>query len=209
MMVKVKICGITRAADALQAAAAGADAIGFNFWPGSKRYIAPELAMPIRMSLPPFVAAVGVFVDAPLDVMHDIITTCGLDYVQLHGHESLHLVKRIRGARIIKAVRVRSEADLSELEKHANVDAFLLDAAVDGLLGGTGQTFDWHLARVATSRARIILAGGLDPHNVQAAIETAHPWAVDVAGGVEDDTPGVKSRKLMAAFCRAAKSVNV
>ncbi len=209
MMVKVKICGLTRAVDALQAAAAGADAIGFNFWPGSKRYITPERALPIRMSLPPFVAAVGVFVDAPLDVMHEIIAKCGLDYVQLHGHESLHLVKRIRGARIIKAVRVRTEDDLFELEKHDNVAAFLLDASVDGLYGGTGQTFDWHLARVASSRARIILAGGLDPQNVQAAIETAHPWAVDVAGGVEDATPGIKSRKLMAEFCRAAKSVDV
>jgi len=209
MMVKIKICGVTRAVDALQAAAAGADAIGFNFWPGSKRYIAPERALPIRMSLPPFVAAVGVFVDAPLETMHEIIATCGLDYVQLHGHESVHLVKRIHGAGIIKAVRVRSEDDLSELEKHDNVDAFLLDAAVDGQYGGTGQTFDWHLARVAASRARIILAGGLDPHNVQAAIETAHPWAVDVAGGVEDDTPGVKSRKLMTAFCRAAKTADI
>jgi phosphoribosylanthranilate isomerase len=209
MMVKVKICGLTRVDDALRAAAAGADAIGFNFWPGSKRYIAPERALPIRMSLPPFIAAVGLFVDAPLDVIHDAIETCKLDYVQLSGHESRPLVKRIRGAGIIKTVRVRSEADLSELEKHDNVDVFLLDAAVDGMYGGTGETFDWHLARMASSRARIMLAGGLNPHNVQDAIETARPWAVDVASGVEDGTPGVKSRKMMNEFCRAAKSVDV
>ena len=162
MMVKVKICGIMTATDAVMVSRAGADAVGFNFWPGSPRYLEPERARAIRMSLPPFVAAVGLFVDAKPDYIRSIVEDCGLDYAQLHGRLTPKKMARLRGIRIIKAIRIADESDLNRLDEY-EVDAFLLDTYVEGLRGGTGQTFDWQLARVASSRAKIIVAGGLTP----------------------------------------------
>lgn len=205
-MVKVKICGIMTATDAVMVSRAGADAVGFNFWPGSPRYLEPERARAIRMSLPPFVAAVGLFVDAKPDYIRSIVEDCGLDYAQLHGRLTPKKMARLRGIRIIKAIRIADESDLNRLDEY-EVDAFLLDTYVEGLRGGTGQTFDWQLARVASSRAKIIVAGGLTPENVDKAICAAHPYAVDVASGVEGDEPGKKSRKLVTEFIIAAKSV--
>ncbi|MHC4480444.1 MAG: phosphoribosylanthranilate isomerase, partial [Planctomycetota bacterium] len=165
MMVKVKICGITNVSDALMAASAGADAVGFNFWPGSVRAMEPEQVLPIRLSLPPFLATVGVFVDALPERVREVMEYCGLDYAQLHGHESPTMVRRLKGLRIIKAIRIGSEEDLKHLEKY-RVDGFLLDTYVRGQPGGTGRTFDWDLARAASSRAKVMLAGGLSPENV-------------------------------------------
>jgi len=205
MMVKVKICGVTNATDALMAAAAGADAIGFNFWPRSPRYVEPEQVVPVRMSLPPFIATVGVFVDASAETVKEVMAFCALDYAQLHGREGPARVARLKGLRTIKTIRLRTEADLKELDRYA-VDAFVLDACVKGMPGGTGQTVDWELARAASSRAKVILAGGLDPQNVAEAVRAARPYAVDVASGVEE-SPGKKSRDLVNQFVRAAKSV--
>jgi phosphoribosylanthranilate isomerase len=207
MMVKVKICGVTNVTDALAAVAAGADAIGFNFFPPSPRYIEPGKALPIRLALPPFVATVGVFVDAPEFKVREIMTACGLDYAQLHGREGVRAVAKLSDLRVIKAIRVRDEHDLTALEKY-RADAFLLDAYVPGRAGGTGETFDWELARRASSRAKVILAGGLNPENVVEAIESARPYAVDVAGGVEVE-PGTKSRELVDLFVRLAKGVEL
>jgi phosphoribosylanthranilate isomerase len=205
MMVKVKICGITSPADALAAATAGADAVGFNFYRPSPRYIDPERAHAIRLSLPPFVAAVGVFVDKPAEDVREIARHCCLDYVQLHGHESPATASRLKDLRVIKAIRVGSDDDLRQLDKFDAV-AFLLDTRVEGKPGGTGKSFDWDLARRATSRARILLAGGLRPDNVADAVRIVRPYAVDVASGVEEE-PGVKSRKLVSQFVRRAKEV--
>jgi phosphoribosylanthranilate isomerase len=205
MMVKVKICGITNATDALMAASAGADAIGFNFYRPSPRYIRPQEVLPIRMSLPPFLTTVGVFVDADVETVRRVMEQCGLDYAQLHGHETPGKVGRLKGLHLIKAVHVRGEDDLKQVEKYP-VDAYLLDAFVPGLPGGTGRTVDWDLARAAASRAKVILAGGLTVANVGHAVEAARPFAVDVASGVEEE-PGVKSRKLVNEFVLAAKSV--
>ncbi len=204
-MVKVKICGITSGTDALMAASAGADAVGFNFWPRSPRYIEPDRALAIRLCLPPFTATVGLFVDADVEKVREIMTRCGLDYAQLHGRETPAKVAQLTDLRVIKAIRVKDEKDLNQLEKYG-AEAFLLDAYVEGQPGGTGRTFDWGLARQASSRAKIILAGGLTPANVAAAVEAARPYAVDVASGVES-APGKKSRKLVNEFVRAAKSV--
>jgi len=209
MMVRVKICGITAARDAVMAAAAGADALGFNFWPGSKRHIEPEKARAIRLSLPPFVAAVGLFVDADVTTVRELVEYCRLDYAQLHGHEGPRTVARLSGVPIIKAIRIRTEADLVELERYNTAAAFLLDTYMPGVPGGTGMTFDWDLARMASSRAKVILAGGLTPQNVASAVEAARPYAVDVSSGVEDDIPGKKSRPLVNAFIRAAKGVEL
>ncbi len=205
MMVKVKICGVTSARDALMAAAAGADAVGLNFFPPSPRYVEPDHARAIRMALPPFVAAVGVFVDRSPERVREIMRHCRLDYAQLHGRESPRVVSKLREFRLIKAVRIREEEDLDELERY-DVDAYLLDAYVENLPGGTGSTFDWELARQASSRAKLILAGGLTPNNVAKAVQVARPFAVDVASGVEEE-PGVKSRRLVTDFVYEAKSV--
>jgi phosphoribosylanthranilate isomerase len=207
MMVKVKICGITNATDALMAAMAGADAIGFNFYRPSPRYIEPNRALSIRMVLPPFLATVGVFVDASAETVRETMDRCGLDYVQLHGRESPRMAEELSGLRIIKAIRIGSEADLRDLERY-RVDGFLLDAYVEGKPGGTGQAFDWDLVRLASSRAKIILAGGLTPENVGYAVRAARPYGVDVASGVEEE-PGKKCRELVNLFVRTAKEVDL
>lgn len=207
MMVKVKICGITSAADALMCIRAGADALGFNFWRQSKRHVTPDAAKAIRSSLPPFVATVGLFVDAdPEDVMR-VMAHCDLDCAQLCGDESPYVVSKLHGFQIVKSIRVRGEGDLRAIDRY-RIDGFLLDAYVPGQLGGTGATFDWALARQASSRTNVILAGGLTPENVAEAIGAARPYAVDVASGVEE-APGRKSRKLVTEFIRAAKSVDL
>ena len=207
MMVKVKICGVTSATDALMAATAGADAIGLNFYRPSPRYVEPERALAIRLALPPFVAAVGIFVDEEVERVRELMDFCHLDYAQLHGRETPRKVALLKEYRIIKAIRVRTGEDLRELERY-RVDAFLLDAFVEDMPGGTGLTFDWDLAREASHRAKIILAGGLTPENVDEAVAAGRPYAVDVASGVESE-PGKKDRKLVNRFVRAAKSVEL
>lgn len=207
MMVKVKICGVTSATDAVTAATAGADAVGFNFYRPSPRYIDPDKVVPIRICLPPFVAAVGVFVDESVQKVRRIMQHCRLDYAQLHGHETPRKVSRLDDLQVIKAIRVSEEDDLKQLQKY-DVAGFLLDAYVKGKPGGTGESFDWDLARAAASRAKVVLAGGLNPDNVAEAVRMARPYAVDVASGVEDE-PAAKSRELVNAFVRAAKSVEL
>ncbi len=132
---------------------------------------------------------------------------CRLDYAQLHGRESPRRVAQLKGYRIIKAIRIRSEEDLRELERY-RVDAFLLDTYVKDAPGGTGRTFDWDIARAAANRAKVILAGGLNPENVADAVAAGRPYGVDVASGVESE-PGKKDRKLVNRFVRDAKSVEL
>jgi phosphoribosylanthranilate isomerase len=207
MMVKVKICGITSATDALMAAAAGADAIGLNFYPSSPRCVDPDRALAIRLALPPFVAAVGIFVNEDVERVREIMDHCRLDYAQLHGRENPRYIAGLKGYRIIKAIRIQGEEDLREVERY-RVDAFLLDTYVKGEPGGTGQSFDWDLARAAANRARVILAGGLTPDNVAQAVAAGRPYGVDVASGVESE-PGKKDRKLVSRFVREAKGVEL
>ena len=207
MMVKVKICGITNATDATFAVRAGADALGFNFVPGSPRRIEPAKVKPIVMELPPFVASVGVFADSDPVKIIEIMDFCGLGYVQLHGHETPLVCEKLKGRKILKAIRIRSEEDLRELQ-HYQVDGFLLDAYVKGTQGGTGVSFDWDIARAASRFGKIILAGGLRPENVAEAVAAARPYGVDVASGVEE-APGKKSKRLVEAFIRNAKSVDL
>jgi len=207
MMVKVKVCGITNAHDALFAARAGADALGFNFVRGTDRYVAPERAMAIITELPPFVASVGVFADSPPETVRQIAELCALDYVQLHGHESPAVCKRLKGLRILKALRVRSEDDLHGIELYP-VEGFVLDTYVRGKLGGTGASFDWQIARQAGRFGKVILAGGLKAENVAQAIAAARPYGVDVASGVELE-PGKKSSELVETFLRIAKGVDL
>ncbi len=180
-MVKVKICGITNPEDALMAVEAGADALGFVFFPGSPRYISPEQAEVIIRCLPPFVQTVGLFINEEPATVNRIADQCGLDLVQLHGEETPDYCVAIK-RRIIKAFRVK---DASSLDGMAD---YRVDIA----------------ARAAASQT-IILAGGLTPENVAGAIATVKPYAVDVSSGVES-APGKKDARLIKAFVVAART---
>jgi phosphoribosylanthranilate isomerase len=202
-MVRIKICGITGVRDARTAARLGADALGFNFYKGSPRYIRPERARAIIEALPPFITNVGVFVDESADEVIRIARVAGLDAVQLHGDERPSVVHAVNGVRRIKAIRVRDARDVERCRRY-RVEAYLLDAYVPEKRGGTGATFNWELAREAAAFGPIILAGGLNPENVAEAIRVAQPYAVDVASGVESE-PGKKDRALMEAFIREVR----
>ena len=204
-MVKIKICGITNLEDALLAAELGADALGFIFFPQSPRKVAPETAREIIAQLPPFVASVGVFVDEAAAVLKELAARVGLDWVQLHGQESPEYCRSL-GRRVIKGFRIKDENSLRELEPYRDaVQAFLLDTYKKGQVGGTGEVFDWYLAREAKKFGQIILAGGLTPENVGQAIAIALPAAVDAASGTEAE-PGRKDPAKLRAFFRAVSS---
>jgi len=207
-MVRVKVCGITNLEDALSAAAAGVDALGFVFYRPSPRYIPPQEARLICQKLPPFVFCVGVFVDAEFEFVRETVAECRLDAVQFHGEESPEYCRKAAEyTKVIKAFRIREAADLVQLSDYGMVRAFLLDAFVPGKPGGTGQSFDWRLARQAKTYGPIILAGGIRPENVREAILAAEPYAVDVSSGVEL-SPGkkdlVKLRELVFRVRRCA-----
>jgi phosphoribosylanthranilate isomerase len=201
--VLIKICGITNTEDAMVAADLGADAIGFVFAP-SPRQISPDKAREIIMALPSRVQTVGVFVDEDSEKVTSTASICRLDLLQFHGKESADYCGRF-GQRIIKAVRVESQSDLEGCSEYQGVvDAFLLDTYVPGQQGGTGLTFDWNLAVEAKRFGRIILAGGLNPDNVAAAVTAVRPYAVDASSGLEQK-PGVKDHEKMASFIQAVR----
>jgi phosphoribosylanthranilate isomerase len=202
MPARVKICGITRLEDALEAVRLGADALGFNFWPGSKRFIAPADARRIIAALPPLVTTVGVFVDPSHDEAEAAAAVSGIRVLQLHGDESPEACRAFQRP-VVKGLRVAGPEALEQLARYAGLAGILLDAASPGY-GGSGTTFDWSIAREAARRVPLLLAGGLTPDNVGEAIRAVHPYAVDVASGVES-SPGVKDPDRMARFIRAAK----
>lgn len=203
-MVRVKICGLTNRDDALHAAACGADALGFVFYAASPRCVQPDLVAAIGAELPPFVTRVGLFVNEEPQRIRAIVAACGLDAVQLHGDEPPEACLGLP-CRVIKGVRPRTPADLAALAAYP-VAALLIDAAVPGQFGGTGQLADWELARQFAARQRIILAGGLTAANVAQAVRQVRPYAVDVSSGVES-SPGRKDPELVARFMRAAKGL--
>ncbi len=196
-MIKIKICGITNLDDAMAAAEYGADALGFNFYKKSPRYIEPEKAAEIIYQLPPLVLPVGVFVNEHEKRVREIQSLTGIQVLQFHGDESPEFCERFE-SRVIKAFQVKDKESLHSLA-HYKVGAFLLDSYKDGLKGGTGVTFNWHLAVVAKSFGRIILAGGLNPDNVVEAAKLVQPYAVDVAGGVEKEK-GIKDHAKLKKF---------
>jgi phosphoribosylanthranilate isomerase len=209
-MVRVKICGITRSEDAEQAASLGAWAVGFNFWPGSKRRCDPAVAAGIARALRRRVEPVGVFVNPTLDEVVRLAEGVGLTHVQLHGDEGPSFctaVAQRTGARVIKALRVGSGADIRDAERF-HTDFHLLDAAAGAAYGGTGRTFDWALIAQRRSHVPLILSGGLTPENVADGIAAVHPWAVDVASGVEAE-PGIKDPAKVEAFIAAVQAAEV
>jgi phosphoribosylanthranilate isomerase len=200
----VKICGITSVADAEAAAAAGADAIGLNCYPRSLRYVTPARAAEIVRALPPRrPLRVGVFVNAPPAEIAALDAALGLDVIQLHGDEDPEYVARV-GPKAMKAIRVTGPESLAALRSY-RCQAFLLDGPAGGAYGGAGRGFDWSLARAAKGVWRLVIAGGLTPHNVAEAVTAARPYGVDVASGVESE-PGVKDPALMQAFVAAARA---
>jgi len=196
-MIKIKICGITNLDDAMAASEAGADALGFNFYRKSPRYIEPERAAEIISQLPPFVMPVGVFVNEREERIHEIQQMTCMQAFQFHGDESPEFCQRF-GNRVIKAFQVKDKETIKNMA-HYRVAAFLLDSYKDGVRGGTGLTFDWHLAVVAKTFGKVILAGGLTPDNVAEAVKLVQPYGVDVAGGVEKDK-GIKDHAKMKKF---------
>ena len=209
-MTAVKICGVTRVEDAQAAARAGADFLGINFWPTSKRHVGAEAAAQLaRAGRIRGAMIVGVFVDATLTTIVEAARVASLDVIQLHGDEPPGFCAEVRAAtrlRVWKAVPVAAAEDVAGLERWP-VHAVLLDAATPAR-GGSGQTIDWTLAaRAAQAGERpIVLAGGLDPGNVAAAVGAVKPWAVDVASGVES-APGIKDPARIAAFVRAVREL--
>lgn len=203
--VIVKICGITSGEDAQAAVKAGADALGFMFYSKSSRNISPEKAAHIIKDLPSSVRKVGVFVDAPPEEIKNIISISGIDTVQLHGSESPKLCGELEGVTIYKAFRIKDQTSLESLQDYC-VSAWLLDSYVPGTHGGTGETFNWDIAvQAASFGTPIILAGGLTPENVRAAVSKVKPYGVDVSSGVES-SPGKKDPRKIEQFIQEAKS---
>jgi phosphoribosylanthranilate isomerase len=202
--VAVKVCGITRAQDALAAVQAGARAIGFVFYGLSPRAISPGAAYEIARQLPKEVKKVGVFVNAKRDVIEDTGRRAGLDIFQLHGDEPPEDCVGL-SRRVVKAVKLATSRDLEKLEPfRGKVQAFLVDAATSELRGGTGQVADWNLARRARAYGRVILAGGLSAANVAQALRQVQPDGLDVSSGVES-APGKKDPRRLKAFFEAVK----
>jgi phosphoribosylanthranilate isomerase len=201
-MTKVKICGITSLDDALMAAEAGADALGFVFFEKSPRHVDPHKAAGIIAQIPPFIQVVGLFVNAELNYVNATADLCRLDLVQLHGDESPSYCASVH-RRVMKALRVRGISSIAAMSDY-RVAAFLLDAYCPDSYGGTGKSFDWDCAIAAKEHGRIVLAGGLDPDNVAAAVARVAPYGVDVSSGVES-SPGRKDPEKVRRFIREAK----
>jgi phosphoribosylanthranilate isomerase len=202
--IRIKICGITRAEDALKAAELGVDAIGFVFHLPSPRYIEPAAAAAIIDKLPGFLTTVGVFVDLEQEQVRRIASEAHLDRLQLCGSESPEYCSSL-GLRWIKAFRLKTREDIKLLAPYGSGRDFLLDSYLEGVPGGTGETFNWEWAKEAGKYGRIILAGGLTPDNVARAIRAAMPAGVDVSSGVEK-SPGVKDQAKMAAFVETVRN---
>ena len=202
-MTLVKICGITSLADGLAAVDAGADALGFNFYRPSPRYISPKDARAIMKEVPETILTVGVFVNEDVKSVVRIVTEAGLSAVQLHGDESPEYCNELAGNYIIKVFRAGDDFELQTYQ----VDAIMLDTKDDLLRGGTGRVFDWSIAqRTSNTMPKLFLAGGLSPENVAEAITTVRPYAVDACSSLEE-TPGRKNHARMRAFVEAARSV--
>ncbi len=206
MRTRVKICGITREQDALDAIRLGADAIGLVFYPPSPRAVTITQAAAIVRRLPPFITVVALFVDASREGIAAVLNQVSIDLIQFHGNETPDDCSG-HGRPWIKAVRMREDTRLHAIEKrYADASALLLDAYQPGRPGGTGATFDWS-AIPAELAPRIVLAGGLSAENIAAAIQQVNPYAVDVSGGVEQQQ-GIKDADKIAAFMCGVERAN-
>jgi len=204
-MTIIKICGIKTVVDALAAVEAGADYLGFNFYAHSPRFIQMQDCAAITALLKkeyPEIRLVGVFVNSPVGAINSIMGSCSLDLAQLHGDETPEFCAAL-GSKAFKAFRGSPNGELAAYARY-EAPAFLVDAAVKGAFGGTGATADWTAAAELASRYAILLAGGLNPENVAAAVRQVHPWGVDVASGVES-SPGRKDAGKMRSFVQSVR----
>lgn len=201
-MTLVKICGITNLEDALAAVEFGADALGFNFYHESPRYISPEAAQKILEEIPPSIWKVGVFVNEPAESVIDLSQDLELDYLQFHGEETPYYCEQFAKP-YWKAFRFKNEHGFDLMKKY-HCDYYLVDAYSEKGYGGTGEVADWSLAREAKKIGKIFLAGGLTPENVKEAIRNVQPDGVDVTSGVESE-PGKKDPAKLERFITAAK----
>lgn len=203
---RIKICGITRVEDALEAARCGADAIGLVFYPASPRYVTVQQAQQIVAALPPFVNVVALFVNATQSEIEAVISTVRIDIVQFHGDETAAECERIK-LPYFKVIRVKPDTNLLQYEvDFSSAKALLLDTYSDAAYGGTGHVFDWDLIPKNMTKP-VILAGGLTAENVGFAIEKVKPYAVDISGGVEL-SKGVKDAKKMADFMQSVRATS-
>jgi len=203
IMTKIKICGIKKLIDAVSAIEAGADMLGFNFYPKSVRFVEKETCAKITSILKkdyPQIKLIGIFVNSSLADVKDILETCSLDLAQLHGDESVEMLNELSG-KAFKAFR--GEVDEQMIVK--STPAFLIDAAVKDSYGGSGVKADWSIAAKLATKYPLLLAGGLTAENVPEAVGRVKPWGVDVASGVES-TPGSKDAAKLSAFVKAVKS---
>ncbi len=205
--MKVKVCGITSYEDAAMALDQGVDALGFNFFPSSPRYIRPADARLIVRRIPPFIVSVGLFVNvACQDEVSRTARTAGVQVLQLHGDESPEYCRELAEWPLIKALRI-SKGEIPEKLEEYPVQGFLLDVKDDTLFGGTGKSFDWNLAGSIKRIRPIILAGGLRPDNVREAIRIVRPYGVDVCSGVES-APGKKDAAKLIEFMNEVRNVS-
>lgn len=203
--IRIKICGITRAEDRDAAIAAGADALGFVFYPPSPRYVAPEKAAQLVSSIPAFVSRVGLFVNAEPAAVRSVLAEVALNVLQFHGDEDAAYCRQF-GRPWIKAARVRPGLDLLEYARaFEGACGFLLDAFVDGY-GGGGKEFDWSLIPPSLPLP-VILSGGLQVSNIQQAVRVIRPWAVDVSSGVEV-AKGIKDAEKIAQFIAGVRNAD-
>ncbi len=196
----IKICGITRVEDAIQAAELGVDAIGLNFFPKSKRFIDNKTAMEICAALPKKVLKIGLFVNSSADEVNQKLEEISLDLLQFHGDETPEFCSQW-GGKVIRAISPKKEKDLEIIKSFDFAKMIIVDASVAGQYGGTGEKADWEIAKKAVTNfdVPILLAGGLTPENVAEAIKIIRPFGVDVAGGVES-SPGLKDFEKMKKF---------
>jgi len=212
-VTRIKICGITRVEDALVAARSGADAIGLVFYERSPRHVSLARATQLAAALPPFIAVVGLFVNADAAFVREVLDSVPLDVLQFHGDESPEFCGQF-GKPYLKAIRVKEGVDLLQCASDfCDAQGLLLDAHVEGIPGGTGATFDWTLIPEKLPLP-VILSGGLDVENVAAAIKQVRPYAVDVSSGVEaskgiNTLKGIKDAAKIAAFINEVKRIDV
>lgn len=203
-MTRIKICGITNLKDALLAELYGADAVGFIFFPESKRYITPEKVQNIIKHLNPFISKVGVFVNLPIDEVNSISKFCGLTHVQLHGEETIKMAQ-LFNLPVIKSLSYHEQLE-TQLTEWNNYHV-LVDSGTKSERGGTGKTLPWESLVQKLRNKKIALAGGLTPENVTQAIRIVHPVAVDVSSGVEN-VPGIKDETKLRRFIESVKELN-
>ncbi len=206
-MTRIKICGITREQDLHTAAACGADAIGLVFYDKSPRHVSAAQAAELARAVPPFLTVVGLFVNPAAEFVRDVLAQVPLDVLQFHGEEEPAFCEQF-GRPYLKAIRVRSGVDLLQCaSRYAGAQGLLLDAYVEGMQGGTGESFDWALIPHDLPLP-VILSGGLHAGNVAAGIRQVRPYAVDVSSGVEA-AKGIKDAAKVAAFIKEVRDVDL